>query len=434
MHQFSVCACAGLNGEVTIPGDKSISHRAVMLASIADGTTEITGFLFGADNIATLEAMQHLGVAVTMDKTKGQVTIRGKGRLGLTDAKRPLEMGNSGTAMRLLTGLLAGQAFKSTLIGDASLSRRPMARVVDPLKKMGAKIKLTAQGTAPIEIDGGHTLKGIEYVLPMASAQVKSALLLAGIYAKGDTMLTEPSITRDHTERMLRAFGYPVESVGQCVRLTGGQSLRATSLQVPSDISSAAFFMVAASIVPGSHVILKNVGINPTRVGIIHLLRAMGGKLTLFNERTLGDEPVADIEIISTKLHGITIPEDQVPLAIDEMPILMIAAACASGETRLSGAEELRVKETDRIAAMARGLTTLGIHCQPTADGIIIQGGQLHGGNIQSDEDHRIAMAFAVAGCVAKETVTIQHCRNVQTSFPNFVELARSLGMNIHVT
>lgn len=434
MQQFCVRTSTALRGEITVPGDKSISHRAVMLASIASGVTRIKGFLWGADNLATLTAMQKLGIMAEVDEKKAHISIHGKGLLGLVPSNTPLNMGNSGTAMRLLTGLLAGQCFNSELVGDASLTQRPMGRIVDPLKKMGASIALTSKGTAPIKIDGGRALKGITYRLPMASAQVKSALLLAGIYASGDTYLMEPGVTRDHTERMLRTFGYPVESRACSVRLSGGHLLKATTIEVPGDISSAAFFMVAGSIVPDSHLILKNVGINPTRIGVLHLLKAMGGKLRIFNQRQCGDEPVADIEVKSATLHGITIPEKYVPLAIDEMPILMIAAACAQGETRLSGAEELRVKETDRIAAMAEGLKTLGIRCEPTSDGIIIQGGFLEGGCVQSFADHRIAMAFAMAGCVAKAPVTIEACSNVQTSFPNFVELAQSVGINIHVT
>lgn len=434
MHTFQVQACGALRGEILVPGDKSISHRSMMLSAIANGSSEIEGFLFGADNLATLAAMQHLGIVVHKDEAKGRVTVHGKGLFGLQPSHCTLDMENSGTAMRLLTGLLAGQSFDTTLVGDASLSKRPMARVVDPLKKMGAVITLTEHGTAPVQIHGGHPLQGIQYDLPMASAQVKSALLLAGIYAQGDTVLTEPGITRDHTERMLRAFGYPVQSEGACIRLSGGHALRATAIQVPSDISSAAFFIVAASIVPGSEIVLRNVGINPTRMGIINLLKMMGANLQLFNHQMFGDEPVADIAVKTAKLHGITIPEDQVPLAIDEMPVLMIAAAAARGVTHLSGAEELRIKETDRILAMAEGLKTLGIACAPTADGIIIQGGQLGGGEIDSFSDHRIAMAFAIAGCIAKDAVTINDCQNVQTSLPNFVELSRSLGMNITVS
>lgn len=431
MLSYRICKNQALEGEIRVPGDKSISHRAIMLGAIAAGVTQIDGFLFGADNLATLQAMRQLGVQIKCDTEKFYVTIEGVGIDGLQQSDAALDMGNSGTAMRLMSGLLAGQKFSSELIGDESLNRRPMARVVDPLKQMGAKISLSAQGTAPIKIAGEAQLTAIQYTLPVASAQVKSALLLAGIYAQGETEIIEPAVTRDHTERMLRAFAYPVQSHARSIKLTGGHRLQATRIHVPSDISSAAFFMVAASIIPGSHIILRDVGINPTRDGILQVLRAMGADIQLLNPKTQGDEPVADIEIRAAQLKGVNIGAEWVALAIDEIPVLMIAAACAQGETRITGARELRVKETDRIAAMASGLATLGISHEVLADGIIIQGGQFGGGTVQSFGDHRIAMAFAVAGCVASDPVVVTDCKNVATSFPNFVALATQLGFNL---
>ncbi len=350
---------------------------------------------------------------------------------GLKPPPGPLYLGNSGTSMRLLAGLLAGQRFDVTLTGDASLSRRPMKRVADPLASMGARIDTGEAGRPPLGIHGGVPLQGIRYELPMASAQVKSAVLLAGLYAKGATTVIEPAPTRDHTERMLSGFGYAVEKSGAVASLEGGGRLHACEIDVPADISSAAFFMVAASIVPGSDLGLEHVGVNPTRVGVINILRAMGADIQLTNERVAGGEPVADIRVRHAALHGIHIPEDQVPLAIDEFPAIFVAAACATGTTVLTGAGELRVKESDRIQAMADGLATLGIEARPTPDGIEIRGGTLGGGRVKSFDDHRIAMAFAVAGLAAQAPVTIDQCQNVATSFPGFVSLARRAGFSL---
>jgi 3-phosphoshikimate 1-carboxyvinyltransferase len=350
---------------------------------------------------------------------------------GLRAADQPLDVGNSGTSMRLLAGLLAGQSFTTELVGDASLSKRPMRRVTDPLAEMGAVIRTSEAGTAPLTIEGGQSLRAIKYTLPVASAQVKSCLLLAGLYAQGQTCVTEPAPTRDHTERMLQGFGYAVKRTGPTVCLQGGGKLVATALDVPADISSAAFFMVGASIASGSNLVLQHVGMNPTRIGVINILRQMGADITLSNEATVSGEPVADVRIKSAPLQGIRIPEDQVPLAIDEFPVLFVAAASAQGQTVLTGARELRVKESDRIQVMADGLTTLGITARPTEDGMVIEGGQMTGGRVNSHGDHRIAMAFAIASLRASGAILIDDCANVNTSFPGFVDLARSCGLNL---
>jgi 3-phosphoshikimate 1-carboxyvinyltransferase len=422
-----------MRGEVRAPGDKSISHRSVMLGSLAEGTTEVTGFLEAEDCLATMAAFRAMGVAIEGPEA-GRLRIHGVGLNGLKPPAAPLDLGNSGTSMRLLSGLLAGQAFDVTLTGDASLVRRPMRRVTEPLRAMGARIDTTAAGTAPLRITGGARLKGIDYEMPVASAQVKSCLLLAGLYAEGRTCITEPAPTRDHTERMLAGFGYPVARDGSRVCIESGGRLSATCIDVPADISSAAFFMVGAAISPGSDVLLRHVGINPTRTGVIEILREMGAGIEILDPREVGGEPVADIRVRHRELHGIRIPEPTVPLAIDEFPALFIAAACASGETVLTGAEELRVKESDRIQVMAEGLTALGIDARPTPDGMVIQGGSLRGGVVDSRGDHRIAMAFSIAALRASGPVEIRDCANVATSFPTFVALARTLGLAIDVS
>ena len=428
--QFHVKPGGSLRGSIRVPGDKSISHRSIMLGSLAEGTTRISGFLEGEDNLATLNAFRALGVNI-QGPENGQVVIEGVGMHGLKQPTDEIYLGNSGTSMRLLTGLFSAQAFDCVLTGDQSLSGRPMRRVTDPLTKMGAMIETTENGTPPVRIKGGSRLCGIDYAMPVASAQVKSSLLLAGLYANGQTCVTEPAPTRDHTERMLRGFGYPVQAQGNKICVLGGGKLTATTIDVPADISSAAFFMVGASIAVDSDLILHHVGINPTRIGVINILHQMGADITLSNEQEIGGEPVADIRIRSAKLKGIQIPEAQVPLAIDEFPAIFIAAACAEGQTVLTGAHELRVKESDRIAAMADGLITLGIDARPTEDGIVIQGGQLGSGTIDSHGDHRIAMSFAMAALRAQGTITIQDCANVNTSFPGFVTLAQRVGLSI---
>lgn len=418
------------SGSIRVPGDKSISHRSIMLASIAEGTSHISGFLQGEDSLNTMRSFQAMGVDIK--RVADQITVKGVGLHGLKQPASSLDMGNSGTAMRLLLGLLAGQDFDTTLIGDESLSDRPMNRVINPLLAMQAKIDSDINGTAPLTVHGKSTLTAIDYQLPMASAQVKSCILLAGLYAKGETIVTEPAPTRDHTERMLRGFGCQVETNGAVIKLKGGQTLIATDIEVPADISSAAFFLVAGSISPiGTELTLTHVGINPTRTGVIDILKLMGADITMTNQRDVGGEPVADLTVRSAKLKGIDIPQALVPLAIDEFPVLFIAAACAEGKTTLTGAEELRVKESDRIQVMADGLIALGIDAIPTFDGISIQGGSLGGGEIESHGDHRIAMAFSVASIRATDIITINNCTNVNTSFPGFVDLATSTGMKV---
>ncbi len=427
---FRVKPGGSLTGNIQVPGDKSISHRSIMLGSLADGETRVSGFLEGADSLATLEAFRAMGVEIS-DPQAGELTIRGVGLNGLRKPEKPLDLGNSGTSMRLLTGLLAGQQFDSELVGDESLSRRPMSRVAAPLSLMGARIDTASGGTPPLRIGGGKNLVGIEYPMPMASAQVKSCLLLAGLYAQGETAVIEPAPTRDHTERMLRAFGVDVVSEDSRVSLKSGQSLKAGSIDVPADISSAAFFLVGASIARDSELLLEKVGINPTRDGVIQILRLMGADIQLENERKLGDEPVADIRVRCAPLQGIDIPPELVPLAIDEFPAIFIAAANASGTTRLTGAAELRVKESDRIQVMADGLKQLGIKHRVQQDGIEITGGLMKGGKVNSHGDHRIAMSFALAALRSRKSIEISDCQNVATSFPGFVELARSAGLDI---
>ncbi len=418
-----------ITGEARVPGDKSISHRSIMLGALAEGTTRVTGFLEGEDALATVAAFRSMGVRIDGPED-GEVTVQGVGLHGLKSAGHALDLGNSGTTIRLLSGLLAGQAFDSELTGDASLQKRPMGRVIDPLTRMGAVIS-GSEGKPPLQISGGQALEGIHYDLPMASAQVKSCVLLAGLYASGRTSVTEPAPTRDHTERMLRGFGYEVKSDNEVISLAGGGMLKAADIDVPADISSAAFFLVAASIAPDSDLLLTHVGINPTRIGVLNILTLMGADITLKNEREVGGEPVADIRVRYAPLKGIEIPVDQVPLAIDEFPALFIAAACAEGRTVLRGAEELRVKESDRIAAMAEGLSTLGVANEVLEDGIIIDGGALGGGLIHTYHDHRIAMAFAIAALRAEKEIRVLDCDHVATSFPGFDALARGLGLQI---
>ncbi|MDP4788443.1 MAG: 3-phosphoshikimate 1-carboxyvinyltransferase [Haliea sp.] len=428
--EFQLLPGGVISGEARVPGDKSISHRSIMLGALAEGTTRVSGFLEGEDALATVAAFRAMGVDIEGPEG-GEVSIQGVGLHGLKPPAEALDMGNSGTSMRLLSGLLAGQGFDSELTGDVSLCKRPMGRVIDPLRHMGAQVESAQGGTPPLHIMGGQALRGIHYDLPMASAQVKSCVLLAGLYASGDTSVTEPAPTRDHTERMLRGFGYEVRNEQGVISLRGGGRLQATAIDVPADISSAAFFLVAASIAPGSDLLLTHVGVNPTRIGVLNILRLMGADLTLKNEREVGGEPVADIRVRYASLQGIDIPLDQVPLAIDEFPALFIAAACASGRTVLRGAEELRVKESDRIAAMAAGLTTLGIANEVLDDGIVIHGGTLGGGIINTYHDHRIAMSFAIAALRATEEIRVLDCDHVSTSFPGFDALARGLGLQI---
>jgi len=422
-----------LSGTFRVPGDKSISHRSIMFGSIADGTTHVTGFLQGEDSLNTLRAFRAMGVQIDGPNEQGEVTIQGVGIDGLKQPSSSIDLGNSGTSIRLMSGLLAGQAFDVELSGDRSLSKRPMKRVTDPLALMGANIDTAEEGKPPLKVNGGSKMQGIDYTLPMASAQVKSCILLAGMYAEGTTCVTEPATTRDHTERMLNAFGYKVETTANRMCLKGGGRLTACDIDVPSDISSAAFFLVGASIAQNSDITLQHVGINPTRTGVIDILKLMGANIELLNERLVGGEPVADIRVRSAELKGINVPEELVPLAIDEFPVLFVAAACATGPTLVTGAEELRVKESDRIQVMADGLQAIGVDATPTEDGMIINGGSIQGGKVHSRDDHRIAMAFTMAALRAEGEILIEDCENVNTSFPDFIGLANSAGIKVSI-
>lgn len=418
-----------LHGEMTVPGDKSISHRALLIGAIAVGMTTVHGFLDGEDCLATLAALRSMGVSIER-LPDHSLRIEGVGKYGLQAPKSMLNCGNSGTSLRLLSGLLSAQSFDTTLTGDASLQKRPMERITRPLIQMGADIS-TVQGHAPITIRGGQVLQGMTYEMPEASAQVKSGLLLAGLYAAGETRIIEPSVTRDHTERMLAAFSYPVHKAEHFMMVNAASECIATDIQIPGDLSSAAFFIVAATLIPGSQLTIKNVGINPTRTGILTILKKMGAQIDIKNKRLWGEEPVADLHISAANLEGISIPPAWVPLAIDEFPIIFIAAAAAKGQTILHGAEELRYKESDRIQVMVNGLQQLGIEARALEDGICIQGGSLQGGRVDSAADHRVAMAFAIAGALAKGRVEIEHCESIRTSFPNFVALAQHMQLNI---
>ncbi|MEA3404548.1 MAG: 3-phosphoshikimate 1-carboxyvinyltransferase [Pseudomonadota bacterium] len=436
--KFVVQPGGTIKGRIRVPGDKSISHRSIMMGALAEGTTTVTGFLEGDDALATLQAFREMGVEIE-GPVDGNVTIHGVGLRGLKKPKKPLDMGNSGTSTRLLAGIVAGQDFDCELIGDASLSKRPMKRVTDPLRLMGADLETSEGGTLPMIIRGkGQTLKAIDYTLPMASAQVKSCVLLAGLFAEGKTCALEPAPTRDHTERMLNGFGYEViseklddQKMKAC--LQGGGTLTGRHIDVPSDISSAAFFMAAAAVSKGSDLVIEHVGMNPTRTGVVDILKLMGADIQLENFHEVGGEPVADVHIKYAPLKGIEIPEELVALAIDEFPVLFVVAASAEGQTVLTGAEELRVKESDRIQVMADALMAVGVDAQPTPDGMIINGGvqKPQCTEIQSHHDHRISMAMTVAGLNAVSEIVIDDCANVNTSFPVFVELINQVGMNL---
>ncbi len=432
MSHYVVQPASGTAGTIRVPGDKSVSHRAMMLGGIAEGVTEVRGFLESEDCLATMNAMAALGVKIERPGPQ-EVRVHGVGMQGLKGVDHPLDMGNAGTAMRLMTGLLSGQQFDSVLVGDASLMQRPMERAAKPLREMGARID-TLNGKPPVRITGGARLKGIRYELPVASAQVKSAILLAGLYAKGPTTVIEPAVTRDHTERMLTGFGCSVSSSNGEVTLQPPAKLTACSLDVPGDFSSSAFFLVAGSIARAG-LTIQGVGINPTRTGLLDILALMGADLRVTNHRTAGAEPVADIQVNPVRLKGIHVPEHLVPLAIDEFPALFIAAACAEGETIVTGAEELRVKESDRIAVMAEGLKALGVQCEVLADGMRIQGRPdgpaFSGAKIASHGDHRIAMSFTVASLRASGAIEIADVANVATSFPGFVGIARQAGLDV---
>lgn len=417
-----------LRGEIKVPGDKSISHRAVIFGAIAEGKTTITGFLFSEDCMATLRAFQLMGVLVEI--VNNQVVIHGVGKKGLKKPQGPIDCGNSATTMRLLAGVLVGQSFSSTLIGDKSLSKRPMDRIVMPLKQMGADIS-SKSGSSPLVINGSNPLIGIVYDKPVSSAQVKTCLLLAGMYASGETTILELGHMRDHTERMLITFSYPLFKSGNTLSISSKSECMGADVIVPGDISSAAFFIVAATLIPDSELIIRDVGINVGRIGILKILELMGASIEILNKRLYGDEPVADLLIRSAELEGIEIPTSLVPIAMDELPVIFIAAACAKGNTLLHGAKELRYKESDRIAVMVQGLKTLGIEANELDDGIHIHGGSFQGGVVDSCNDHRVAMAFAIAGSVASAPVTIENSDIIATSFPSFVGLAHKLQMNI---
>lgn len=438
LRDWVVQPAAGLRGDIQVPGDKSISHRALMLGGCAEGLTEVRDILTGEDCLATLAALRAMGVRIDGPDT-GSVLIHGAGISGWRAPAVPLDMGNSGTALRLMMGLLAAQPFDSTLVGDSSLMKRPMERVAAPLRKMGARIE-TTDGRPPVVIRGGAVLRAIDFQMPVASAQVKSAVLLAALQASGRTHVHEPAPTRDHTERMLAAFGVEVLRHGNTISMEGGQSLRATALTVPGDFSSAAFFLVAGSIAGQGELRLRNVGVNPTRTGLLDILLKMGANIRVENRRAVGGEQVADFVVAPASLRGIQVPPELVPLAIDELPVFLIAAACAHGPSVLRGAEELRVKESDRLAVMSEGLSALSVSHQLLADGMWLSGLEpgadaagpvFQGGCIDSHGDHRIAMSFAVASLRARAAVQIGDVANVATSFPGFADLACSLGFQL---
>lgn len=417
------------SGSISVPGDKSISHRALMLGAIAEGRSTISGFLAGEDCLATARALRAMGVVIDQ-QSDTVVNIQGVGHSGLRAPGDALDLGNSGTAMRLFAGLLAGQPFATELTGDESLRSRPMIRVIKPLEQMGARID-SADGRPPLRIDGRPNLAGIVYRLPVASAQVKSAILLAGLNAKGEVAIVEPAPTRDHTERMMRLLGASVSQGETQIQMQGGQGLKGTDIRIPADLSSAAFFVLAATIARNAEVTIEGVGVNPTRTGVIDILKEMGADITVDNVRLYGEEPVADLTVRSAELRGINVDPAKVSLAIDEFPVLFIAAACAEGKSVFSGIGELRVKESDRITAMARGLQALSVPVEESEDGAVVHGSKIYGGTVDSFGDHRIAMAFAVAATIAEWTVTIANVANVDTSFPGFVECLKSMDINI---
>lgn len=433
MQRFIVSRGSGFGGTTSVPGDKSISHRAVMLGAIARGTTRVRGFLNGADCLATLEAFRAMGVAVEQDGPTS-LTIAGVGDHGLRSPEAPLDLGNSGTSCRLLAGLLAGQGIEATLTGDRSLRSRPMERIAGPLRLMGADVR-TTDGCAPVRIGRARELRAIDYTLPVASAQIKSAILLAALGASGRTTVRSPGPSRDHTERMLRSLGVEVDAdeAAGSVSLEGPAELTAAEIEVPADLSSAAFLLTAAAIGATDPVEVTNVGINPTRDGIFRVLEAMGARIEILNARVVGDEPVADLRVERSELRGIDIPPEWVPLAIDEFPVLCVAAAAATGRTVIAGAAELRHKETDRLSAMADALSAVGIAVEESEDGLVIEGGRISGGVVDAREDHRIAMSMSIAAVASSGPIEIRDTENVGTSFPGFVETVRALGLRVEV-
>jgi 3-phosphoshikimate 1-carboxyvinyltransferase len=421
---------SGLSGQVSVPGDKSISHRAIMLSALAEGTSVIEGFLEGEDTRATARIFAQLGVVIESPSSNTRI-VHGVGLHGLKASAEPLDCGNAGTGMRLLTGLLCAQSFDSILIGDASLSKRPMARVIKLLEKMGAKITAREGNFAPLHIHGGQVLHGVAVDTQVASAQVKSALIFAALYADGDSLITETRPTRDYTESMLQSLGWPIQFSAGKALVHGGGQLKASNINIPGDISSAAFLIAAALLIPNSDITLLNIGVNPRRTGILSAFKLMGGRIELLNERLQSGEPVADIRVQSSDLHGIVLPEYLVADMIDECPIFFVAAALANGTTRATGLAELRVKESDRIASMVTGLQAMGARVIDAPDSVEIIGGTLHSAIVESFEDHRIAMSFAVAAQCIDGVTDIRDCANVATSFPGFVELAQKLGLNL---
>jgi len=431
MH-FKVTPSALRDARVTVPGDKSVSHRALMLGSIAEGRTDVSGFLDGDDCLATAAAMRALGVTIEQPGPT-ELVIEGIGLHGLSAPAADIDLGNSGTAMRLMAGLMSGQSFGSVLTGDASLTGRPMGRIIKPLTSMGAAIESDCDGTPPLQISGGLKLRGIDYKLPVASAQVKSAVLLAGLYAEGTTSVTEPAVTRDHTERMLGSMGVQLSAEGGRIALDGGQALRGTQVKVPGDLSSATFIILGTLLSQDADILIENVGVNPTRTGVIDILLAMGADISLENPQLLGKEPVADIRVRASRLQGGSVDPALVSLAIDEFPALFVAAAAATGKTTFSGIGELRVKESDRIAAMADGMRRLGIKVDESEDGAVVQGGQFTGGEVESFHDHRVAMSLAMAATIATDEVIIRDVDNVDTSFPGFCDRLARVGGEIEV-
>jgi 3-phosphoshikimate 1-carboxyvinyltransferase len=434
LRMFETRPTRQVSGTLNVPGDKSISHRSLLLSGLAEGTSEVSGFLASEDCLASLRAMRALGVHIEQPSAT-QVRVYGVGLRGLKAAAHPLDMGNAGTAIRLFTGLLAAQEFDSRLIGDESLMKRPMERVAKPLRAMGALVA-THNGTPPVDITGGRRLHGIEYPMPVASAQVKSAILLAGLYAEGSTTVIAPALCRDHSERMLASCGVRIAEEGLRTTIYPPARLFSQRLHVPGDFSSAAFFIVAGLLgAAGDGLLLQNVGLNPTRTGLLEILRSMGGDIEIRNPRMSGAEPAGDLQVHASALEGVQVPAALVPLAIDEFPVLFIAAACAKGETVITSAEELRVKESDRIAAMSAGLATLGVEHTVTRDGMRIlgraEGPAFGGGEVEAFGDHRVAMSFGIASLRAAKPIAIRDVANVATSFPGFVELARSVGLDI---
>ncbi|HFC29882.1 MAG TPA: 3-phosphoshikimate 1-carboxyvinyltransferase [Oceanospirillales bacterium] len=417
--------------QVLVPGDKSISHRAMILGGIAQGKTQVSGFLESADCLATMRAMQAMGVKI--EKKKDKYIVHGVGKHGLQrPADGKIDCGNSGTGLRLLSGIIATQNFAAEIFGDDSLNSRPMARITKPLQLMGAEVTANENDTPPLKFSAVKNLQAITYQSPIASAQVKSCLLLAGLYAKGETNLSEPKLSRDHTENMLQGFGVELSRNNLTVKMQGLQDLTATDIIVPADISSSAFFMVLACLLPNSQITFKNLCVNPSRTGVISILKLMGANIELTNQNTNAGEQIADVVVTSSQLHGIEIPKEYIASAIDEFPILFIAASLAQGETKLTGAIELRKKESDRISVMAKGLQKLGVGCHELPDGIVINGtSSLQGAVVDSEDDHRCAMSFLIAAQFAESPITVKNCANIMTSFPNFLEICHNLGLSI---